>query len=102
MLDDWKQGNIIPIYKKEDHTDLGNYRRVSLTCITCKILESIIRDKLELFLENNNILRDSQHGFRKGRSCLTNLLAFFEEATKCFDVSRAYHIVDLDFQKAFN
>ena len=100
--DDWKQGNIIPIYKKGDHTDLGNYRPISLTCIICKIMESIIRDKLELFIENNNILKDSQHGFRKGRSCLTNMLTFFEEATKSFDVGRAYDIVYLDFQKAFD
>ena len=64
--DDWKQGNIISIYKKGDRTDLGNYRPISLTCIICKIMESIIRDKLELFIENNNILKDSQHGFRKG------------------------------------
>lgn len=100
--EDWKQGNIIPIYKKGDRTDPGNYRPVSLTCITCKIMESIIRNKLQSFIENNNILRDSQHGFCKGRSCLTNLLAFFEEATKCFDVSRAYDIIYLDFQKAFD
>ena len=80
-----KKANLIPIYK--NCTDLGNYIPVSLTSIKCKIMESIIRDKLELFIENNNILRDSQHGLRKCRSCLTNFLAFFEEATKCFDVS---------------
>ena len=100
--DDWKQGNIIPIHKKGDRTDLGNYRPISLTCIICKIIESIIREKLELFIENINILKDSQHGFRKGRSCLTNMLTFFEEVTKSFDVSRAYDIVYLDFQKAFD
>ncbi|KAJ8272753.1 hypothetical protein GJAV_G00093040 [Gymnothorax javanicus] len=99
---DWKQGNIIPIYKKGDRTEPGNYRPVSLTCIACKILESIIKDELELFLECNNILRDSQHGFRKGRSYLTNLLEFFEEATKTYDQSRAYDIIYLDFQKAFD
>ena len=97
--DDWKQGNIILIYKKGDRTDVGNYRPIGLTCIICKIMESIIRDKLELFIENNNILKDSQHGFRKGRSCLTNMLTFFEEATKSFDVSRAYDIVYLDLIK---
>lgn len=99
---DWKQGTIIPIYKKGDRTEPGNYRPVSLTCIICKILESIIKDKLELFLEHNNILKDSQHGFRKGRSCLTNLLEFFEEATRTYDQSRAYDIIYLDFQKAFD
>ena len=44
----------------------------------------------------------SQHGFRKCRSCLTNLLAFFAQATKCFYVSSAYDIVYLDLQKAFD
>lgn len=99
---DWKQGSIVPIYKKGDRTEPGNYRPVSLTCIACKILESIIKDELESFLERNNILRDSQHGFRKGRSCLTNLLEFFEEATMTYDQSRAYDIIYLDFQKAFD
>ena len=65
-------------------------------------MESIIKYKFEIFIENHNIIRDSQHGFHKGRSCLTNLLAFFEEATKCFDCSRAYDIVYVDFQKAFD
>ena len=62
----------------------------------------IIRYKLEFFFFNNNILRDSQHGFCKGWSCMINLFACFEEATKCYDVSRAYDIVYLDFQKAFD
>ena len=40
--------------------------------------------------------------FVRVRICLTNLLALFEENTKCFDVCRAYDIVYLDFRKSFD
>ena len=57
---------------------------------------------MENYLYGNNILGDSQHGFRKGRSCLTNLLDFFEDATLKMDNCKAYDMVYLDFQKAFD
>ncbi|MGH0165001.1 UNVERIFIED_CONTAM: hypothetical protein FKN15_076607, partial [Acipenser sinensis] len=99
---DWKIANVIPIHKKGDKTEPGNYRPISLTSIICKLMETIIRSKMENYLYGNNILGDSQHGFRKGRSCLTNLLDFFEDATLKTDNCKAYDMVYLDFQKAFD
>ena len=99
---DWKIANVIPIHKKGDKTKPGNYRPISLTSIICKLMETIIRSKMENYLYGNNILGDSQHGFRKGRSCLTNLLDFFEDATLKMDNCKAYDMVYLDFQKAFD
>ena len=52
------------------------YRPVSLTSQVCKIFESIIRNAVVKHLESNMLILDSQHGFRKGRSRLTNLLVF--------------------------
>ena len=75
---DWKRANVIPIFKKGDKTKVENYRPVSLTSIVCKVLESIIKDNIVKFLEENNLIRDTQHGFRTGHSCLTNLLNFFK------------------------
>ena len=63
----------------------GNYRPVSLTCVLCKILESIIRDGLVGYLEGAGLIRDTQHGFRKGRSCLRNLLRFLDQVTGLVD-----------------
>ena len=60
-----------------------NYRPVSLTSVICKLLETIIRDHMMDFLVKHKLINTSQQEhFLKARSCLTNLLCFFEEITK--------------------
>jgi hypothetical protein len=68
---EWKQANVTPIYKKGPRELSCNYRPVSLTSHICKVLESIIRDSLVHYLHRNNLIRDTQQGFVKKRSCLT-------------------------------
>ena len=68
----------------------------------CKMLESIIADDITEYLESNNLISNSQHGFRRGRSCLTNLLEFFHSMFSLYDESKAVDILYLDFQKAFD
>ena len=58
--------------KKGSKDKAENYRPVSLTSIVGKILESIIKDSIVDFLEEHKLLRNMQHGFTSGRSCLTN------------------------------
>ena len=48
------------------------------------------------------MIRDSQHGFRKGRSCVTNLLDFMEVVTRQLDDGQPVDLVYLDFAKAFD
>ena len=99
---DWKCANVTPIFKKGDKSNPGNYRPISLTSVVCKLMETIIRDNIVKFLEENDIMNDSQHGFRNKRSCLTNLLDFFHYVFDVYDESKAVDIVYLDFQKAFD
>jgi len=68
----------------------------------CKVFESLIRDTLVKHLEGNKLIHDSQHGFRAGRSCLTNLLAFLDRVTGCIDTGDSVDVVFLDFAKAFD
>ena len=75
---------------------------VSLTSIVGKVLESIIKDRLVKHLEKHKLLRASQHGFTSGRSCLTNLLIFFEFVTGELDKGNNVDLVYLDFCKAFD
>lgn len=99
---DMKLANVTPIFKKGDTGEPGNYRPISLTSVVGKLLESIIADRIVDFLEENDLLRNSQHGFRRKRSCLTNLLEFFHKMLSIFDSSRAIDIIYLDFKKAFD
>ena len=83
--EDWRRANVVPIYKAGDRGRARNYRPVSLTCQLCKIFEKLVRDELVEHLEGNGLLKGTQHGFRKGRSCLTNLLSFLERVTEELD-----------------
>ena len=69
--EDWRKDNIIPIFKTGDKHQADNYRPVSLTSVTCKILEHIVHSSIMSHFQANSILCDSQHGFRKRRSCET-------------------------------
>ena len=84
---EWKEANIIPLFKNGSRNKSVKYRPVSLTSVICKVLESIMRDhnKMVDFLSKYKLINPSQHGFLKARSCLTNLKCFFEEITKWVD-----------------
>ena len=100
--EDWKLANVTPIFKKGSRDQPGNYRPISLTSVLGKILESLIRDKITEFLENNNLISNTQHGFRSRKSCLTNLIEFYDNLFKANDNIRSIDIIYLDFQKAFD
>ena len=102
MPEEWKLANVTPIFKKGSKSLPSNYRPISLTSVVCKMLETLIRDKLVKHLEDNNLIKNTQHGFRNKRSCLTNLLDFFYDILNQYDKSKAVDIVYLDFQKAFD
>ena len=100
---EWKEANIIPLFKKGPRNKSVHYRPVSLTSVICKLLETIIMDYIMDFLIKHKLINSSQHGFLKSKSCLTiNVLCFFEELTKWVDEGSPVDIIYLDFQKAFD
>ena len=92
----------LQIFKKGSKGDPGNYRPISLTCILCKVMESVLRDAVIEFLLANNLICSAQHGFLPGRSTLTNLLEYLETLTKLVDEGQAVDVLYLDFRKAFD
>ncbi|PKU30840.1 rna-directed dna polymerase from mobile element jockey-like [Limosa lapponica baueri] len=79
--DDWRVAKVTPIYKKGRKEDPGNYRSISLTSVPGKIMERIVLSELSRQVQGSQGIRASQHGFMKGRSCLTNLISFCDHVT---------------------
>jgi hypothetical protein len=102
LPEDWKTAEVTAIFKKGSKQDPGNYRPVSLTCIICKVLESVIRDALVNFFLDNNLYTDCQHGFRKKRSCVTHLLEVMEDFTMLMEQRQDIDVIYCDFKKAFD
>ena len=103
MPPDWRQAWVVPIYKKKGEKHLAqNYRPVSLTSITCKILEHIVHSSVMRHFDKHNILTDTQHGFRKSRSCETQLILTTHEIAKHLATGTQVDVHLLDFSKAFD
>ena len=75
----WMDSHITPTYKPgKKKTDPAGYRPIAVTCTLGRIFERRINTAIDYHLESNNLIHDSQHGFRMGRSCETNLLVLME------------------------
>jgi len=100
--DIWKRANISPIYKNGRKDEVNNYRPVSLTCILCKILKFIIRDKVMEHFIFNKLFTNRQFGFLKGRSTVTQLLQILDDWTEALESGGRIDVIYTDFEKAFD
>ena len=76
---------------------------VSHTSNPGKVIEQLILEAINKQVEEKKVIRSSQHGFTKGKSCLTNLMiAFYDGMTGWVHEGRAVDVVYLDFSKAFD
>ena len=97
----WKDSIISPIYKKGSKSAPVNYRPVNLTSNVCKLMERVMKPEIEDHLEKN-VTKNSQHGFRRGRSPTTNLVEFTDRITKWMDEGKSVDVVYFDLSKAFD
>ncbi|GAB0210235.1 mitochondrial enolase superfamily member 1 [Grus japonensis] len=100
--EDWRKANVTPVFKKAKNEDPGNYRPVSLTSIPGKMMEQLTLGVIYKYVEEKKVIGSGQHGFTKGKSCLTSLIAFYDGMTSWLDEGRAVDVVYLDFRKAFD
>jgi hypothetical protein len=98
----WSKGAIVPIHKKGDYTDPANYRGITLVNVVAKIFSLVLRNRINKFCENENVLNDSQFGFRDKRStadCIFLLHAIIQKVllNKC-----KLYCAFIDYEKAFD
>lgn len=101
--EDWKRALVFPLYK---HTgtpnEISSYRPISLCCSLSKIFEKILLSFITETIDATGLLSDSQHGFRKGHSTISNLLLTYDYVIKRLDNGEAVDVIYLDFSKAFD
>ena len=100
LLNLWTEAFIAPVFKKGARCMPENYRPVSLTCVSCKILEHIIVRHFRTHLERHGILTPFNHGFRSKFSC--ELLLTLQDLLTFRDRKIQVDMAILDFSKAFD
>jgi len=98
----WKNANITPIFKKGDRTNPINYRPISVTPITVKILEGFVLDALQQHLKAAGWKNPNQHGYGEHRSTTTNFIASYQDIFAHLDQKTPVDVIFIDLEKAFD
>ena len=97
---EWKSANVVPVFRKGEKGNIENYRPISLTCISAKVMERIMCD--ELFCRTHHLIDSRQNGFLKNNSCAINMTNLIESVSTNLLQDLPTDIIYLDFAKAFD
>ena len=97
---DWDQGVIVTIPKKGDLSDCNSWRGITLLSILGKVFCTILLDRLKSELDA--ILREEQAGFRRGRSCIEQILTLRNIIEQTIEFKAQIVLNFIDFRKAFD
>ena len=100
--DKLKIAKVIPVHKKDDKSDPGNYRPISLLSMLHKILEKLMCKRLTDFLNDNNILYKYQFGFRAKHSTTQAVTEIVDNLLQEVDNDKITAGIYLDLSKAFD
>ena len=97
-----KQSYVVPIFKKGNRSFPQNYRPISLVSHISKIFEKVVVKALTSYLNDLDLFNKQQHGFRSGRSCLSQLIEHHQQVAAILETRGNVDVVYLDFAKAFD
>ena len=100
--DSWTDSIIIPLFKKGNQNDPDNYRGISLCGISSKLYSSIINNRLQEWIEQNNLTGECQAGFKKDYSTVDHMITLMAMIQKQFSLNRKLYEAFIDFEKAFD
>ena len=97
-----KISKVLPVHKGGERSSPENYRPISLISHICKVFERIVVNKLINYFEEMSLFNPNQHGFRRGRSCLSQLLDHYQRILSILESGNEVNVIYLDFAKAFD
>ena len=97
-----KTARVVPLFKSGDNNNVQNYRGISILPIFSKIIEKVVHHQLYGYMQSNNLLTNSQFGFRKKLStsdAITDMTQYVYDS-----LDQGYTVISffLDFSKAFD
>ena len=102
LPNDCKIAKLKPLFKRGSKNDPKNYSRISLLPLILKIIEKIIHDQTQNFLDKNNVIYRYQSGFRKFYSTDSCLSYLNNKIATGFESGRFTGMILIDLQKAFD
>ncbi|KAJ7403652.1 laforin isoform X2 [Pitangus sulphuratus] len=90
------------LWEEGQEAEPCNSKPVSLTSVPGKVMEKTILGSTEKHLKDNTVIGHSQHGFMRGKSCLSKLISVYDKVTHLVDQGKPADVIFLDSSKAFN
>ena len=98
----WKQANVTPVFKKNDPSDVSNYRPISLLNTIGKVLEKIVHKHVYNFLSEHQVITTLQSGFIPGDSTVNQLVDIYNTFCRALDDGKEVRAIFCDISKAFD
>ena len=98
----WCKGLIGPIHKRGDRNDPNNYRGIMLICVFAKLFSLILRNRLNTWCEDNEVLNEFQFGFRVGRSTSDRIFILHSLVQHVLKDNGKLYCAFIDYEKAFD
>jgi hypothetical protein len=100
--DELKIAKVVPLHKKNEKTNVNNYRPISILPIFSKLFERVIYKRIIEFLKEHNVLMNNQYGFVKGRSTTLAAVQFIENIIQGLEKKEFVAGIFVDLEKAFD
>jgi len=100
MPEEWKEGIVIPLYKKGDRMDLNNYRGITLSDVAGKVVGKVVNRRLEAWFRD--LLAEEQAGIWKGRGCVDQGYTLAQVVLKRLEKQKETYLCFVDLRKAYD
>ena len=100
--DEWNRGIITPIHKKGSKFDPNNYRGITVNSTVAKVYSMVLCNRLEQFVENHSIMKETQIGFKKNSQTVDHVMVLQALTEKYMGKGEKLHACFIDYKKAYD